>query len=262
MGGLAKRIGASMNRLTLIFRFYITRMIRSWFGLFVFVVLPVLISAVISMIYSQNAVEEIYVNGYNMVSTYISIYMLLLFQLNGGTYLLDFINRDLLKEMKWRIRVSPNPHFIFIFICILACTIFTTLQGVLIIISSSLLLDVYWGNIWIAVCVVVLISIISQLLNMLFLLLTGNAGTAESLSWSLSTVMVVLGGAVFNLPDNVFFRFMKDYGSPYSLANRAILESGFLKTSRVGSWFYLILLLVIVIILALVTIIIGRRKLR
>ncbi len=245
-----------------IYKFYMIRMLSSWFGLFIFVVLPVIIAAVISMIYTSNAAEEIYVEGYNMTATYISIYMMLLFQLNGGTYLLDFMNRDLLKEMKWRIRVSPNPPSVFIFVCILACTIFTTLQGVLIIMTSSLLLKAYWGNIGIAICTIILISILSQLLNMLFLLLSDSAATAESLSWSLSTVMVVLGGAVFTLPDNVFFRFMKEYGSPYALASSAILESGFLQSSMHGSWFYLSLLCVMVMLLALVTIVLGRRKLR
>lgn len=246
----------------LIFKHYIKRMLRSWFGLFVFVVLPVIIAAVISFIYSGNAEGEIYVNGYNMVATYISIYMMLLFQLNGGIYLLDFINRDMIKEMKWRIRVSPNPPFLFIFVCIIACTVFTTLQGILIIGSSALFLNAYWGNIWIAVGVIVLISVISQLMNMLFLILTGNAGTAESLSWSISSAMVVLAGAIFTLPDNRFFQFMKEYGTPYSLARSAILESGFLKSKDNGSWFYIIALSAVVILLALMVIIMGRRKMR
>ncbi len=246
---------------SLIFRHYIRRMIRGWFGLFIFIVLPVVIAALISFIYSQNTTENIYANGFNMVSTRISIYMMLLFQLNGGIYLLDFLNHDLFKPMKWRLKASPCQTHTLIYAGTVACTVFTTLQGLLIIAASTLLLDAYWGNLWVTILVVIFISLISQLMNMLLFVLVRNVSAAESLSWLIASIMAMLGGVMFSLPDNAFFRFMKEYGTPYSLAQSAILESGFPGTSETGVWVYLTGLFGIVVLLCMLAVPIGRRKL-
>ncbi len=249
------------TQFSLIFGYYMKRMIRGWFGLFIFVVLPVVIASLISFIYSQNMGEEIYVNGFNMVSTRISIYMMLLFQLNGGIYLLDFLNHDLVKPMRWRLKVSPCQPHVFMYAGTIACTVFTAVQGLMIIAASALFLDAYWGNLWVALLAVIFISVISQMFNILLLILTRSIGSAESLSWLITSIMAMFGGTLFTLPDNAFFRFMKEFGTPFSLAQSAILGSGFLKSTKTGVWFYLTALLAIVVLLCAVAVPLGRRKL-
>ncbi|WP_367565751.1 ABC transporter permease [Lacrimispora sp.] len=245
----------------ILFRHYLRRCTRDPFTLFIFVALPVLITGILSFIYSRNPSEEIYANGFNMVATHLSIHMMLLFQLNGGLYLLNYLHADLFRPMKWRLKATPCETHVAVLAAAFSCTIFTTLQGMLIVGFTSWFFDAYWGNLWITALTVLLTSLISQMLCMLLLLLTRSAGTAEGISWTLSTVMAVFGGMMFSLPDNAFFRFIQTYGTPYSLARHAILESGFLAASTTGIWVFLAGLLGILALLCLIAVPMGRRKL-
>lgn len=244
------------------FRNYLRRVSRDPFGLLIFVVLPIFLVFILSFVYTQNSSEEVFVSGYNMVASYIAVGMMIMFQLNGGVYLLYTFHHDLMKPMKWRLRSTPCPTYILVFAGTAACIIFTVLQGVLIVFFTSVLFNAYWGNLLITLFVIILISIISQLINMICLITIRNLSAAEYLSWFLSWIMAVLGGLMFALPDNSFFRFMKIYGSPYSLAQTAIKESGFLGTSVANLFICMGALVVIMILLAGIVIILGRRKLQ
>ncbi len=240
---------------------YLRRLSRGYLGILIFVALPLVIVWVLSFVYSQNTEEQIYVFGYNMISTNISIGMMLIFQLSGGIYLLNYLNHDLIKPMKWRLKASPCATYTLVFSGTAACLVFTVLQGILIVVGTSLLQDAYWGNVWIVIFVIVLVSIISQFLNITLFLYIRNVNTAEYISWFLSWAMAVLGGLIFTLPDNAFFSFMKQYGTPFSLAQSAIRESGFLGTSSTNMLVCIAALLGIAGILAVLVIKLGRRKL-
>ncbi len=240
---------------------YLRRLSRDAFGLLIFVVLPVVIVYILSMVASQNTEEQIYVSGYNMITTHISLGMLLMFQLNGGVYLLNYLNHDLLRPMKWRLKATPSTTYILVFAGMAACLIFSVFQGILVVVCTALTLDAYWGNLWVTLLVIVIISMISQLINIILFLYIRNLSTAENVSWFISWIMAVLGGLMFSLPDNAFFRFMKQYGTPFSLAQSAVRESGFLGTSFTNMLVCLAALLGITVFLAVIVIALGRRKL-
>lgn len=244
------------------FRNYLRRVSRDPLGLLIFVVLPIFLVFILSYIYNQNNPVEAYVSGYNMAASYVAMGMMVLFQLNGGVYLLYTFHHDLMKPMKWRLRSTPCPTYTLLFAGTAACIIFTFLQGVLIVIVTSVLFKAYWGNLWITLIVILLLSIISQFLNMILLFTMRNLTAAEYLSWFLSWIMAVLGGLMFPLPDNSFFRFMKLFGSPYSLSQTAIREAGILGTSVSNLIISMGALIGIVILLAGIVIILGRRKLQ
>ncbi len=243
------------------FRHYLLRLSRDYLSILIFVVLPVVVVYILTFVFSQNTAEETYVSGYSMVSTHIAVGMMLMFQLSGGIYLLNCLNDDLIKPMKWRLKASPCSTHTLLFSGAAACLMFTVLQGLLVVTFTALLLDAYWGNLWIVVLVIVLISFISQLLNMILFLYVRNVTTAEYISWFLSWTMAALGGLMFPLPETIFFRFMKQYGTPFSLAQSAIRESGFLGTSFVNMLISLAALMGITAILAAIVIVLARRKL-
>lgn len=243
------------------FKYYLRRASRDPFGLLVFVVLPVVLVYILSFVYTRNPDEQIYVAGYNMISTHIAVGMMLLFQLNGGIYLLSFLNNDLLKPMKWRLKATPCHAHTFVFAGTAACLLFTVFQGLMVVAATALFSGAYWGSLWMTVLVIVIISMISQLLNMVLLMLIRNISTAEYLSWFIAWCMAALGGLMFPLPDNAFFRFMSQYGTPFALARSAIMESGFLGTSYLTMWICVLVLLLITLILAALVIVLGRRKL-
>lgn len=239
---------------------YIRRLSRDLLGLCIFIALPVLLVFVLSSVALQNTENQIYVNGYNMVSTYVSVGMMLMFQLNGGVYLLNHLNHDFMRPMRWRLRVSPVSTHFLVFAATTASLVFTVLQGIMIMIFTALFFDAYWGNIVITILVIIVVSLISQFINFILFFLVRNVSTAESLSWFISWSMAALGGIMFPLPDNVFFNFMKQYGTPFALGQNIIKESGFLGSSNTNLLICSIILLGLTAILAFIVITMGKRK--
>lgn len=239
---------------------YLKRLSRDYFGLTIFTVLPVGLVFILSSVVNKNPEGDVYVNGYNMVTTFLATGMMIMFQLNSGLYILNCLNNDLAKAMKWRLKASPAPLNIMILAGTTACLVFSILQGVLIIIFTKLFMAAYWGNIWITLLVLILTSLISQFINIILFLLIRNLSIAEYLSWFISWSMATLGGLMFPLPENKFFNVTKQYATPYALAQNIIKESGFLGSSSEKLVIYLILLILVTIVLAFIVILLGRRK--
>lgn len=245
-------------------RLYFRRLSRDPFSLLIFVVLPVGIASILSFIYSRNADEEIYVLGYNMVSSQLSLNMMLLFQFNAGIYLLNYLNDDLFNPMKWRLRASPCPVHVMVFAGSAICIVFSVIQGLLVVGFTAWFLDAYWGTLWITVLIIFIVSVIAQFMSMTLFLLVRKLSLAENLSWVITWIMAILAGMMFSLPDNAFFRFMKEYGTPYSLAHTVIVESGFLSGEpgfSMKMWISLAVLTAFTAIFSVIIIGLGRRKL-
>lgn len=243
------------------FKHYIKRMLREIFTLGIFTIFPVVIVAILSIIFSQNSNQGVYLNGFNMVTSYLAVYMMLLFQLNGGLYLLNYLHSDFELPMKWRLQSVPCPKHILIFAGLAACTIFTVMQGLLIVFFTLVFMKAYWGNLLITFLVILLISIFSQFMNIIFFLYVKKVSLAETFSWTISWIMSAFSGLMFSLPDNEFFYFMKKYGTPFSLARTAINASGFIEPSIATVWLCLSLLFAIIVVFGGIVILLGRRKL-
>ncbi|MDV4150213.1 hypothetical protein R0131_05115 [Clostridium sp. AL.422] len=245
----------------LVFKTYLKRMTRDLLGLFIFTVLPIIIIFILSSVYKNNSPQVQYVNGFNMTTTYLSVGMMLMFQLNSGLYVINYLNYDLEKSMKWRLQAGPYPKYGFAFSCLMASLIFNYIQGLLIVLFTSIFMKAYWGNIFVTLFVILLISLISQLMNIVVFFIVKKIGVAESLSWFLAWIMAVLGGLMFELPKNDFFYFMQKYGTPFSLGKTAIASSGFIESSTSDLLIALGALILIVILLMYLVIIMGKRKL-
>lgn len=243
------------------FKHYMRRLTRALIGVAIFTVLPLIIIAVISFIYSHNTDNEIYVNGYNMITTHISIGMLLLFQLNGGIYILSFLDNDFEKSMKWRLKSTPCPTHILAFSAALACGIIMTLQGLLVIGFTGIFMNSYWGNPLVTIIVLILTVLFSMLINIVYFFLAKSVSLAETLSWVTSSVMSAFGGFMIPLPNNEFFSFMQKYGTPFSLGQTAIKASGFLESSTSAVWISIVAMSLIIISLGGIVILLERRKL-
>lgn len=243
------------------FRHYVRRLSKDPISPLIFVSLPVILVYVLSYIYTQNATQSVYAEGYNMAATSIAVGMMLIFQLNGGNYLLNYLNHDLIRPMKWRLKAAPYHTHTLVFSGAAACILLTIFQGLLVVAFSALFLDVYWGNLWVTILVVLLISVISQLLGMILLLFVRRVGTANGLLWIIAWAMAIFGGLMFRLPDNTFFRFMQQYGTPFSLGQTAIRQSGFLAMSPGDVPVCIAALTGIAAVMAAVIVVLGRRRL-
>ena len=150
--------------------------------------------------------------------------------------LLDFLNHDFLQAMKWRLRSSPFPTHTLVFAAVGASTVFSFLQGLLIVAITALFLEAYWGNLLVTCLVILMVSLTSQLLLMTIFFFVRSISITETLSWAISLSMMVVGGVLFPMPQNAFFTFMERYGTPYALARTAIIAAGIFEPSTVNLW--------------------------
>ena len=245
---------------TIAFKHYFRRITRDKLGILIFTVIPIVITAILSYIYTNNTDESVIVNGYNMITTHISIGMLLLFQLNGGLYVLHYLNNDFVKDMKWRLKSTPAPTHILAFAALASCAVFMIIQGILVVGFTSLFMEAYWGNYIVTMVVIILVAIFSVLLNVMIFFLVKKVSLTETLSWVSAWLMAALGGLMFDLPQNTFFLFMREYGSPFALGQTAIKASGFLAPSTSDIIIGIVGLVVIIAVLGLIVIRLGRRK--
>lgn len=244
------------------FHLYLRRAVRDWLGWILFIILPIGIVVVLSLIGSNGDTPNYIQNGYNMPATHASVGIVLMFQLIAGGYLLHYFKHDFFGTIKWRLRAAPCPVHNHIFTGIAACTIFTVLQGLFVAASTAIFLNAHWGNWAITVLSILLISLIAQLVNTVLLLIIKSANNAGFLSWAIAYVMTALAGVLFALPDNSFFAFTQKYGTPVALAKTLIMESG--KLRGLGNHAIPICLVALsgyIICFAVVAIILGRRKL-
>lgn len=81
-----------MNGAQLSFGFshYLRRLTRQPLGPLIFVITPVVVISVLTIVLTSDTDQEVAVQGYNLLATYLSINMMILFQLNGGLMLLDY----------------------------------------------------------------------------------------------------------------------------------------------------------------------------
>ncbi|WP_367565750.1 hypothetical protein [Lacrimispora sp.] len=244
------------------FRLYLSRAVKDWMGWAIYIILPIGLVVILSMVGSSVNSTAVFQDGYNVSATRASVAIVLMFQLLGGGYLLHYFTHDLLGTRKWRLRAAPCPVHNHIFAGITACTIFTVLQGLFIVAATAIFLDAYWGNWAVTALSIMLVSIIAQLVNIVLLLIIKNADITGFLSWAVGYGMTALAGVFFALPDNAFFAFMQKYGTPVALAKTAIMESG-----KWGSMEYYVtplaftILLAYIVCLAALAVILGRRKL-
>jgi ABC-2 type transport system permease protein len=236
--------------------FILRRMLRGYLGLLLLLVLPFVLISVLGLV-TGDAVHE--PTGVPMMD-YIAIIMILSFQLFGGAYALEFVNGDLFAARRWRMLSLPYSPYVHAFAIVLASTLFTTLQGLLLVLFTQWVHGVHWGNVGYAALVLLPISLLSQLVGIAGLFATRSSNLAERLTEVYGFGSMILAEVWFSLPDIGLWNVIKTYGNPISLGRNAILalatgqhvQRGVLSVS---------ILLAATILLGLLTVYFGRRKL-
>lgn len=251
----------SKAQLSLGFRHYLRRITREPLGPVIYVVTPVSVIWLLTRVLAAISDGSFMVQGYNMLATQLSTHMMILFQLNGGLVLLHYLDHDFLQAMKWRLKSAPFPTHMLVFAAVGASTVFSFLQGLLVVAITAAFLKAYWGNLLVTCLVILMVSLTSQLLIMTIFLLVRSTSITETLSWVISLAMVIMGGGLFPMPPSAFFNFMGRYGTPYALARTAITAAGMFEPSTVNLWISLVGLAVSIAVLAAFVVVLGRRKL-
>jgi hypothetical protein len=254
-------MNAGARKFLLVIRFSILRMLRDPVSTIILLGLPLPIITILGAIFSNIPADSSYLKGARNMMTFVATGMIVMFQLFSGRYSMDATRDSLLSVRRWRIIAAPCAPGIHVMGILAASTLVSMLQGFVLVAFTRLALDVRWGSIGVVVLVLLGCSLLAQLVNLALLLATRTYGASATLGWMFAWGSAALGGLIFPLPTaRPFWRFMVTWGTPYSLAQTAVINSaggGFRADVAMclGALFALSALLAVVVIL------LGRREL-
>jgi ABC-2 type transport system permease protein len=249
------------RKLLLVTRFSILRILRQPASTIVMVGIPLAIIPILGVVLSKVGSFGSYLDGAPDTMAFFAVGLVVLFQLFGGRFAMEGAKDSLLSERKWRVYSAPCAPGIHAVGILAASTLVSLLQGLLLVAFTRLALGVRWGACTVVLLVLLGTALLSQLVFVALYLLTRNYGSAATLGWVFAYGSSALGGLIIPLPaGSSFWRFMATYGTPYSLAQTALVTSaGSGEQSEVavcvGVLFALCALLVLIVTL------LGRRGL-
>ena len=215
---------SDMRKLLLVVRFSFLRMLRDLPSVIPLLFVPMLTIPIIGTVFAKIAAYSSYLKGAVDPMAFFATGLVVMFQLFGGRYSTDYVKDALLSDRKWRMVAAPCRPTLIVTGIFAASTVVSLLQGILLVAFTRLLLGVRWGSFAVVLAVLLGTTLLSQLVNLALLLATRNHNLAAVLSWFYAWGGSALGGLIFPLPtDRPFWRFMVTYGTPYSLAQTAVI---------------------------------------
>lgn len=193
------------------------RMLRGYLAMIILLVTPLALITVLGMI-AGNAVDQLGVPIMNGIA----MTMILGFQLYGGFYTMEYIRDDLISPRKWRMYSLPYQAHQHAFSILLACSLFSALQGIVMVFFTQWVYGVDWGNIGLVLLIVFALSILSQLVFLALVLGIKNYKSAERLGTAYGLVSMALAGVWFPMPNSGILGFLSTYGNPLSLGQNAV----------------------------------------
>lgn len=252
-----------------LFVHYFKRVATQPMNIFVISLLPMMLMVILSYVLGQNPPEGheylLDYHGYNIVATNVAIMLMTGFQFFAGLALLDYLHGDFRTDRRWRLFSAPVNNNDYIFGAISAVYVYAVSQGLLII-AASLFLRVHWGNIFVLLGTLLLVAAIGQLLYMLFFLLFKKLTTVQTVVQVIVWVMLFASGWVTMGPgamegESPVLDFFFTYGTPISLARRAITESGIFADYGMGeALFSMGILLAITVVMGTAVAVLGKLK--
>jgi len=255
-----------MARTFMIFRHYVRRAALDPIGLLMLLAFPIGL-IILNYIVMNNPylLENLPLGdgGEDFVPdiTGAAIAIMLMFQFFGGSYMNDWIYEDFRSDRRWRLFSAPISQNGIIFSALIASWIVSILQGSIIMVVSGIFLGANWGNIWMPVLTVLIVSAMSQFMYILIALLTSKKKTTEAIASVIIFAMMIAGGFFFNLGvENSFIDFIEGLYTPLTLAVGAIANSGAIVSDISRAMRDVGILSAVLVVLATVTAFVGRRR--
>lgn len=251
----------TIRKVLLVMRFSILRIVRQPASTVVTVGIPLVLIPIMGAVFTKIGNWDSYLNGAANPMAFFGIGIVVMFQLFGGRFSMEGTRETLLSDRKWRIHAAPCEPGVFAMGVLAASTLINFLQGLLLVVFTRIALGVHWGSISVVILVMLGISLLAQLVNVVIVLLVRNYGAAVTFGWVFAWGSAALGGLIIPLPsDNPFWHFMATYGTPFSLAQTAVVKSA---AGGVPSEVAICvgLLFALSALLALVLMLLGKRRL-
>lgn len=229
------------------------RLLRGRFYLLIFFLLPIIAITIFGAMADDAVDEELGL----LVKDVMGVTLVISPLLFGGYYTLEFINGDLFSNKRWRMQALPCSLLKHAISILLACTLFSGLQGLTMALYTQQVFGVNWGSIGLSFAVLFIISLFSHLVFLIIAL--GIRNYKNELGQVYGFGSLALTGVWFGLPEGII-RDLATYTNPISLGRNVIFASITGVNINRGIISFGILLSGLVV-LAWVAAILGRRKL-
>lgn len=204
------------------FRFNFIRSARDWMGNVILILLPIILIGFFYFVYSDEGAGLEGVGDSNQIATMLTISFALIFQIYGSAHSFETIGMDFLSPKRDRLLATPAEPRKMILSILMTSILVSFLQTMIVVLFSMLVLDATFPNfVWVAL--VLLISVVfNQLFGTIILFATQKVNTATAVTSLYGTVVPIISGMYFPMPDTPLFNFIGDYLTPLALANTAI----------------------------------------
>ena len=214
-----------MNQFPLIFKHYFKRSLIEPLGIIMLIIFPIII-ILINLAVVTGFQDAVYVNGYNLTASSISIIIVVFFQFFGGSYIAAYIKEDIKGAISWRLFSAPVRSNTFVLAAAAASWLISLVQGLFVVVFVVLFLNVSWGSIPVLLLTLAALSAISQCMYLLCTILPKKKGTASALPQLISWAMILASGNMINFGSNAVLDFLGSIPSPIVLGNRALWGAG------------------------------------
>ena len=232
-----------MGSFLLVFRHYFMRTIKDRLSLLIQIVFPIGIILTFILI-SDNiegdllGFEDFPMGDYSYLHTNAAITMMLFFQLFGGMWGLNYLYYDLRDARKYRLYFAPVNKVVYPLAAMMGSWMVSIVQGVIVIVITSLILDVYWANRLVVALALIGVSLFSHFAFALIFMVTKNLQQATAIGFGVVLFIGAVSGALMGdfrtFVDSQIIDFLFEWGTPVSLGRRAIFESGFMGLDGLG----------------------------
>ena len=254
-----------MSRFLLNVIHYTRRATRDYLETFLIFIIPLGLIIVYGAVFHGDSVMH---EGYNVATSNLAPAFMLSFQFFSGGTMLLLLFKDLKGEMGNRLGAAPCSKHSFLAPAFFANWLYSIFNGILLIVVTSLFLNVYWGNLLVLAIVLALVSSIAILIFAIVFLYAKTYSTANGLIYGISFGMMFLSGwLLVPLGGNPVGDFLLRY-TPLSLGVHSIVFSGMMNDfAFIGegggierSWINIGILVGIALMLGLIAVISARRR--
>jgi len=220
-----------MKNFGLVFKHYFIRTFKHPASLFPMLLLPTVIIILFSYVNDQAASERGFYHifyGHNIFHTSLTIVNLFFFQLFGSMVATDNLHEMKSNAVRWRLWASPNKKTTFPIAILAASWLVTIFQAIIVFVVCSIVLNIYWGNMFVNVLALVGISLFGQALGVVVFTLTKSAGQAQAILYPVTFFIGGLAGIMIPIRefiDHEIIEFLVRW-SPLNLANDAVAFGG------------------------------------
>ena len=220
-----------MNRFFFIVWHYLKRATRDFKEIALLIAIPLGVTIFTTLMVGEmtSDMEWPGLNGYNVFASHMAPAFVLSFQFFNSFFMFIFLYSDFRGAMRWRLLAAPCPVRSFVFPAFIANWILSLALGVVLIVLATLILNIYWGSLFVLAVVLALISLMATFIAVLIFLFTHKLAQANAVGYVVSFGLMILSGFMVPLQvfgDNFLTRFLTTYGTPLSLGSSAIVSSG------------------------------------